>query len=56
MIAGEDATVVTRLKQAGAILLGKTNCPPWAGGIETDNAVHGRTSNLLMRDVQINRR
>jgi amidase len=40
-----DATVVTRLRAAGAILLGKTNCPPYGGGIETDNAVTGRTSN-----------
>lgn len=40
-----DATVVTRLRAAGAILLGKTNVPPGGGGIETDNAVYGRTNN-----------
>jgi amidase len=40
-----DATVVERMKAAGAILLGKTNLPPWGGGIETDNALHGRTNN-----------
>jgi amidase len=40
-----DATVVARLRQAGAILLGKTNCPEWGGGNETDNTVYGRTSN-----------
>ena len=40
-----DATAVARLREAGAILLGKTNCPPWGGGIETDNPVHGRTNN-----------
>jgi amidase len=40
-----DATVVARLRAAGAILLGKTNCPPWGGGIETDNEVYGRTNN-----------
>ena len=45
IVAGEDATVVARLKAAGAILLGKTNCPPWGGGIETDNELYGRTSN-----------
>src|SRR4029453_557295 len=30
---------------AGGILLGKTNCPPYGGGIETENPVYGRTSN-----------
>jgi amidase len=40
-----DATAVGRLKTAGAIVLGKTNCPPWGGGIETDNEVYGRTNN-----------
>jgi amidase len=40
-----DATVVSRLRAAGAILIGKTNCPPYGGGIETDNPVTGRTSN-----------
>ena len=44
-VAGADATVVARMKAAGAILLGKTNCPEYGGGIETDNAVYGRTSN-----------
>ena len=37
--------MVARLRAAGAILLGKTNCPPYGGGIETDNPVYGRTSN-----------
>jgi amidase len=45
IVPGEDATVVARMRAAGAILLGKTNCPPWGGGLETDNEVHGRTSN-----------
>jgi amidase len=45
IVAAADATAVGRLKAAGAILLGKTNCPPWGGGIETDNEVYGRTSN-----------
>jgi amidase len=40
-----DATAVARLKAAGAILIGKTNCPLYGGGIETDNEVYGRTSN-----------
>lgn len=40
-----DAVVVARLKAAGAILLGKTNCPPGGGGGVTDNPVYGRTNN-----------
>jgi amidase len=40
-----DATVVHRMKSAGAILLGKTNCPPWGGGLETDNPLYGLTRN-----------
>jgi amidase len=45
VVAGEDATAVARLRAAGAILLAKTNCPPYGGGIETDNPVYGRTNN-----------
>ena len=45
VVAERDAAVVARMRAAGAILLGKTNCPPYGGGIETDNPVHGRTSN-----------
>jgi amidase len=45
VVGATDATVVTRLRAAGAVLLGKTNCPPWAGGIETSNEVFGRTEN-----------
>jgi amidase len=41
----QDAVVVTRLRAAGAILLGKTNCPPGGGGGFTDNLVYGRTNN-----------
>jgi amidase len=45
VVADADATVVRRMRAAGAILLGKTNCPPYGGGIETDNPVYGRTGN-----------
>lgn len=41
----QDAVVVARLKASGAILLGKTNCPPGGAGGVTDNAVYGRTHN-----------
>ena len=40
-----DATVVRRMREAGGILLGKTNCPPGGSGGETDNELHGRTTN-----------
>lgn len=41
----QDAAVVTRLKTAGAIILGKTNTPEMAIPYETDNPVFGRTNN-----------
>jgi amidase len=40
-----DAVVVARMQAAGAILLGKTNCPPYGGGGVTNNPVYGRTNN-----------
>lgn len=40
-----DATAVTRLKEAGAIILGKTNTPEMAIPYETVNPVFGRTNN-----------
>ena len=40
-----DASVVARLRQAGAVLLAKTNVPEASAGFETDNPVYGRTNN-----------
>ena len=40
-----DATVIRRLRGAGAILLGNTNVPELCLGGESDNLVYGRTSN-----------
>ena len=40
-----DAPVVTRLKRAGAIVLGKTNVPECAMDLRSENPVFGRTSN-----------
>jgi amidase len=45
VVPAVDATAVARLRAAGAILLGKTNCPEWGGGIETLNELYGRTNN-----------
>ena len=44
-VARKDATVVARMKEAGAILLAKTNCPPAGSGSDTENAVIGQTRN-----------
>lgn len=44
-IPKEDATVVKRLKAAGAILLGKTNTPELTWAFETNNPVYGVTNN-----------
>jgi amidase len=41
----EDATAVARLREAGAIVIGKTNLPTLASGIQTDNPVFGRSNN-----------
>jgi amidase len=40
-----DALVVQRLRAAGAVILGKTNCPEFAAGGNTFNEVFGRTRN-----------
>jgi amidase len=44
-VAREDAAVVTRLKRAGAIFLGKTNVPPLLSDWQANNPNYGRTSN-----------
>ncbi|HET7103710.1 MAG TPA: amidase [Terracidiphilus sp.] len=41
----EDAVVVARLRAAGAVILGTTNCPEFLMAYETANLLHGRTSN-----------
>jgi len=44
-IPGKDATVVARLREAGAILLGKTNTPELTLRATTDNLIYGPTRN-----------
>jgi amidase len=43
--ADADATSVARLRAAGAIIVGKTNCPEFLSNYESDNYVTGRTNN-----------
>jgi amidase len=44
-IPDRDATVVARMRAAGAILIGKTNCPPGGVGGDSWNPLHGGTRN-----------
>jgi len=44
-VPAHDATVVRRLRAAGAVLLGKSNTPELTMAGETDNLVYGRTNN-----------
>ncbi len=44
-IPEKDATVTSRLRKAGGILLGKTNTPEFTLAAETDNLVYGRSNN-----------
>jgi len=43
--AATDATVVKRLRAAGAIIMGTTNIPEGGLWLETYNAIYGRTNN-----------
>jgi Asp-tRNA(Asn)/Glu-tRNA(Gln) amidotransferase A subunit family amidase len=41
----QDAVAVARLRAAGAVILGTTNCPENLMAYETDNLLYGRTNN-----------
>jgi amidase len=45
VVAERNATVVARLRNAGAIPLGMTNTPELSLAMESDNLVYGRTNN-----------
>jgi Asp-tRNA(Asn)/Glu-tRNA(Gln) amidotransferase A subunit family amidase len=44
-VADFDAEPVGRLRSAGAVFLGTTNCPEFLMAYETDNLIYGKTSN-----------
>jgi len=44
-IPTKDATVVARLRKAGAVILGTTNCPEYLMAYVTENLLYGRTNN-----------
>ncbi|MCB1018723.1 MAG: amidase [Acidobacteria bacterium] len=44
-VAERDATLVARLRRAGAVILGTTNTPDMLMAYETDNYLYGRSNN-----------
>jgi amidase len=44
-VPAADAPAVARLRRAGGVLFGKTNCPAWCGDFQTHNRLFGVTSN-----------
>ena len=49
-VPDEDATVVQKLRQAGAVIIGKTNLHQFAFGVTTENPHHGDTRNPWDRE------
>jgi Asp-tRNA(Asn)/Glu-tRNA(Gln) amidotransferase A subunit family amidase len=45
LVPKEDAVAVARMRSAGAVILGTTNCPEFLMAYETDNLLYGKTCN-----------
>ena len=50
-IAPADSTVVANLRRAGAVIIGRTNVPPFSFRWFTENPLHGRTLNPWDADI-----
>lgn len=50
-VASDDAAVVANFRKAGAILIGRTNCPTFSFRWFTDCDAHGRTLNPYGRNL-----
>ena len=46
-VPAADQLIVKSVREAGAIVLGKTNTPEWGAGANTRNAVYGATGNAF---------
>src|SRR5262249_23566988 len=44
-VSAHDAPATARLRNAGTVLLGKTNVPPALADWQSDNPIYGRTNN-----------
>src|SRR6516165_176873 len=55
-VPSEDAAVVKRIKQAGAIVVGKTNTPEFGAGANTVNRLFGATHNPWDLALSVGRR
>ena len=51
MVASDDAPLVSNLKRAGAIIIGRTNTPEFSMRATTDNPLRGRTINPWAEDA-----
>lgn len=50
-IAAQDSLVVANLRRAGAVIVGRTNVPPFSFRWFTENPLHGRTLNPWRDDI-----